>query len=203
MARADEDTPLDVFLDPEDILKMVKKETKPDYAKYLLLGYFFSLRPQEIFGLKVSDFRAGTDVLQLEASKAMVGLDLYGQFVVHVQRQKTKKNKLAPPKKNSKGWVTCFNKEAATAFVQLVADKNPDDYVLDCEPNAFYKDWPYDFEPKDTRRASLYWLGHNTDITQTQMMKHARQKNPKSLELYLRRPEEVLEKWSGLKVSDL
>jgi hypothetical protein len=167
------------------------------------LGYFFSLRPQEIFGLKVSDFRAGTDVLQLEASKAMVGLDLYGQFVVHVQRQKTKKNKLAPPKKNSKGWVTCFNKEAATAFVQLVADKNPDDYVLDCEPNAFYKDWPYDFEPKDTRRASLYWLGHNTDITQTQMMKHARQKNPKSLELYLRRPEEVLEKWSGLKVSDL
>ncbi len=85
----------------------------------------------------------------------------------------------------------------------MVDGKDRDVFVLTRAPNKIYKEWPFDFEPKDLRRASLYWLGHNTSITLIQMMKHARQKSEKSLQLYLRRPEEQQKEWKGLKVEDL
>jgi hypothetical protein len=62
-----------------------------------------------------------------------------------------------------------------------------------------YADWAFeDFAPKDLRRASLYWLGHETQISLLQLMKHARHSSTETTLKYLRRPAESLEEWSVL-----
>lgn len=198
------DTPLKVFLTPADVVKLVEAEPDPSLRLTLLFGYFFSLRPQEVFGLHVGDLRAGEEVFDLECSKAMRGLKLYGGMAVHVTKQRDKKKRLDNPKNNSKGWVACFYKDGAKAVIASLAGKGPGDAMLATAPNDLYKAWRgrYPFKIKDLRRASLYWLGHNTEITQNQLMKHARQKSEEALRLYLRRPEEKLEQWTGLKMVD-
>lgn len=198
------ETPLKVFLNPPDVLDLIAKAPHPDWALTLVLGYFFSLRPEEIFGARVGDLRVGAAVRTLEASKAMRKLGLYDGLAFNVTRQMNKRGKEGNPKDDSFGWVCCFDKTAAATLVQSLGNKQPDERILERMPYKFYKDWPFDeFEPKDLRRASLYWLGHNTDMSQNQMMKHARQKTEEALRLYLRRPTEALDEWTGLKVSDL
>jgi integrase len=193
-------TPLKVFISPEQAAEMARKEPDPDLRCILLFGYFFSLRPQEIFGVKVGDLRVGKLVAQLEAAKAMAGLDLYQFMAVHITRQRDKKKKMGRPKNDSKGWVSCFNEAGAELVVETLQNRGPEDPVCIGMPNQLYKTWrmKYGFKPKDLRRASLYWLGHNTEMTLTQMMKHARQRSEEALQLYLRRPEEQLETWTGL-----
>lgn len=203
----DEITPCKVFLSPSDVVAKIKAEPDLDAKRLLALGYFFSLRPQEMFGLKAGDFFSGPEVFELEAAKTMRDLDLYGGTVVDLQRQKTKLKKFRRPKKGSGGWVACISAEASNLLVDLLDGKGPDDPVFDTEPYDLYRDhWPYkaSFTLKDLRRASLYWIGHNSKITLIQLSKHARQKASKSLEYYLRRPEEKLKaSWKPLQKVDL
>lgn len=203
MSGYKETTPLKFFLSPQDILALALKAQDSDAAIGLLLGYFFSLRSQEIFGVKVGDFRTGPIARSLECSKTMAELDMFDGLALHVERQKNKLKTLSKPKNNSKGWVCCFHRDGARQLVALLENRGPDEFVIKKPPNSFYKDWPWDFAVKDLRRASLYWLGHNTAITVVQMMKHARQKSYEALSLYLRRPEEASTNWTGLKVDDL
>jgi hypothetical protein len=203
MSGYKESTPLKHFLSPQDILALASGTTDSDAAIGILLGYFFSLRSQEIFGVKVSDLRTGPIARSLECSKTMAELRLFDGLTLHVERQKNKLQALSKPKNNSKGWVCCFHREGARKLVSLLADMGPEEFVIKKAPNTFYKDWPWDFAVKDLRRASLYWLGHNVDISLVQMMKHARQKSYEALSLYLRRPEEAATIWTGLKVDDL
>lgn len=193
-------TLLKVFISPEQAAEMARKETNPDLRCILLFGYFFSLRPQEIFGADVGDLRVGKLVAQLEAAKAMHGLKLYNFMAVHITKQRDKKKKLGIPKNDSKGWVACFDEAGAELVVETLEARSPDESVCTAMPNQLYKAWreKYGFKIKDLRRASLYWLGHNTEMTLTQMMKHARQRSEEALQLYLRRPEESLEAWTGL-----
>jgi hypothetical protein len=203
MSEYQQTTPLKFTLNPEQVLDLANETTDQDFALSLLVGYFFILRSQELFGLKVGDFRIGVVVKGLECSKTMHKLGLFDGMAVHIVRQKAKNKLLGEPKNNSKGWVNCFNKEAAIKIIQLLAGRQPGEFILTLEPNIFYHRWPFKFATKDLRRASLYWLGHNTDMSIVQMMKHARQKSYEALSLYLRRPEESLEEWTGLAVEDL
>lgn len=193
-------TPLKVFISPNQAVELARNEPDSDLRCILLFGYFFSLRPQEIFGVKVGDLRVGKLVAQLEASKAMAGLDLYRYMAVNVVRQRDKKKKESRPKNDSRGWVACFSEAGAELVVEALENREPHEPVCIRMPNQLYKLWreKYGFAIKDLRRASLYWLGHNTEMTLTQMMKHARQRSEEALQLYLRRPEEQLEAWTSL-----
>jgi integrase len=211
-------SPLKLVMTPEEILGLVGRLADRDYAIFVLLGYFCSLRPQEIFGLRLDRIKAGQEVTFLEAAARFRRLGLYDRLVVDVINQKTKKLKIEDPKKGSKGIVACFNRDAAVALAKLTADmEDGTQFLLRRSPNEFYKEWPFRkggtmpdgypcpiFAPKDLRRASLYWLGHNTDISEINLKKHARQKSSKSLELYLRTPEQDVKNINRLlKVDDL
>lgn len=94
-------TPLKTTLLPDAVLEKITKELDPDFVLMLLGGYFMSLRPQEIFGLKVGDFRAGRMVEVLECAKAASSTGLYSKLAVNIVRQRTKQMKVVPPKAGS------------------------------------------------------------------------------------------------------
>ncbi len=51
---------------------------------------------------------------------------------------------------------------------------------------------------KDLRRASIYWLGHHTNIGIIELKSHARHKRVDTTALYLRRPEEQIDELDAL-----
>jgi hypothetical protein len=198
-------TPLKVMLTPEHIMKLAREQIDDDIALLLVFGYFFSLRTQESFGLMVDDIKAGSVVLNLECSKTMKSLGYWAGMVLKVDRQKEKNTKVSTPKNNSKGWVCCWNKDAAAFIIKRLEGKKPEEFIFKTVPNVLYKKWKdmeFGFALKDLRRMSLYHLGHFSQITSIQLMKHARQKSEEALSLYLRRPEEDLESYQKLELID-
>jgi hypothetical protein len=69
--------------------------------------------------------------------------------------------------------------------------------VIPGKPERWIKLWSKsgikDIALKDLRRASLYWLGHYTNITLVGLQSHARHADPKTTALYYRRPDEEFE----------
>lgn len=197
-------TPLERIITPDEILIMAQKESNPDLSLMLLCGYFLSMRPQEVFGAKPSDFKAGSGVVgNLECIKAFRSIGLYDKLAFNVVRQRTTKNQIRPPKLDSYGWVGCFNEAAALAIVNLLRGFGANEYLVKVNLNKLYKEWKktYDFKPKDLRRSSLYWLGHYTAITVLQLMKQSRHKSIESVLCYLRRPDETVDGGSELDLS--
>lgn len=217
----DESTPLEVFITPDEALAEAARIHDRRLRLMLLLGYFFGLRPQEVFGLRRSDFLGGSAAAKLECCGVMRRFGLYDRFAVHVQRQRTQKGKLPDPKSHSKGWVACFDERAAREIRDLIIDADPDKLLFADHGNDwFFKLWKrhgYGSEyveefvgngkkrtrmseksksatatPKDLRRASLYWLGHHTEIGIVELRSHARHKKVDTTLQYLRRPEEVI-----------
>jgi integrase len=186
-------TPLENLITPQEVLELLLLQQDSDIKLSLLLGYFCSLRPQEIFGLKRGDFSGGKSIADIECSKSMKSIGLYHKLAVKISRQRNKTKQVLPPKSNSGGWVACFNKEAAEAIVGLLKPMKNEDYIISKSGNKIYSAWNYEFAPKDLRRASLYWLGHNTTISQNQLMKHARHQSFETTLIYLRRPEEEVD----------
>jgi len=197
----DDKTPLKITIEPEQILSWAAMQLDANIALMALLGYFFSLRPHELFGLQRKDFVAGSEIRFLECSKVMTEAGLYDRFAVHIQRQRQKVGQVTKaPKKGSSGWVACFNEQAARAIVARIASRAPDEFVI----NEFSVDWNIKrwmkqdrsgigwATLKDLRRASMYWLGHYTRITPVGLKNHARHKDFKTTSKYLRRPEESL-----------
>ena len=209
------ETPLPHTVDPADVLKFVRNLTQPPaWGKrkdppfdaravklMALLGYFFSLRPQEVFALTGADFIAGKAAAALAPCKAMADLKLFSRFAVNVQRQRTAKGKLKSPKAHSKGWVATFDREAAELLVELLNASEDLSAPLFALPNRqLYVHWAKAtqgkslaaIDLKDLRRASLYHLGHHTPFQGSPilLMKHARHKELETTMLYLRRPEE-------------
>lgn len=192
-------TPLKFTLQPEDIYEFVKSSKREDLKLLALIGFFMSLRPQEIFALTPSDFRAGSLVQGLEAAKAMRRSKLFDRLAVQIKRQKRSNKDMARPKSNSRGWVCCFEEDAARLILNLITDKNPDDLLFTIGNDVVAKYWRRegikDVTLKDLRRASLYYLGHYTEFGHNiiDLMKHARHSKFDTTKLYLRRPEEDLE----------
>lgn len=190
-------TPLQFTLSPDEVLKFVN-DTKVNQLKLMaLLGYFFSLRPQEVFALQLSNFKASGKQLPLECCKTMNKIGLFGRLAVNIISQRDNSSNISTPKKESGGWVACFNEEAARLIVELIKSNDPSDLILTQKNRWLYDQWKMhgikDITLKDLRRASIYWLGHSISIQPIELMKHARHQTLETTMLYLRRPEEQLE----------
>lgn len=194
-------TPLRETLKPEEVLKFVDNCESKDFQLIALLGYFFSLRPFEVFGLKRSDFAAGEKARFLECCQAMKKVKLYDRLAVKVERQKRANGTVDVPKTTqSQTWVACFNEEAAKRIVKLVNDKKADEFLItEFLPDYYIKKWKSkgikNTVIKDTRRTSLMHLGHHTDFGMYPMslMHHARHTKLDTTMLYIRRPDEAVE----------
>jgi hypothetical protein len=195
------DTPLKHVFTPADIFAM--RFESPDLELIILLGYFFSLRPQEIMALTKSDFSAGTPATKLECCKVMAQIELYSKLAVRVERQRKaasmvkgeEKKVTKAPKKHSFGWIACFDEGAAKRIVTLIKERSDrlfhhgvDWYSAQLRRSGFQ------FTLKDLRRASLYWLGHHTEINPIQLKNHARHKKLETTMLYCRRPDSDVER---------
>ncbi len=187
---------------PEEVLEWARN-CKVEHVRFTgLMGYFFSLRPQETFAAMEKDFDAGKKIANLEWVISMRALDLYDKLVFNVHQQKQNNGKIIPrAKANSKGWVACFNAEAAKMVVEILDSKKDSEVVTKWNNRMLYKEWAAhgikDIDIKDLRRASLYWLGHYTQIQPLQLMKHARHSNIETTMLYCRRPGEITEPRTG------
>jgi len=188
-------TPLQYAVTPEQVLAFAGRAA-PDLAFMALAGYFFSLRPQELLAVTKADFRAGSAATGLECCKVFARFGLFGRLAVDVNKQNSKslKSQTAPPK--SKGYVGCFNGEAARRIVELIkARPGGPEPLVPFSVDYNMKRWAREGIPgatlKDLRRASLYWLGHHTSVGLVELQSHARHAKADTTQLYLRRPAEV------------
>lgn len=192
-----EETPLERVYTPDDVFKLAS-DLEPDLRFAMLCGYFLSLRPQEIFALRASDFAAGSKAVDAECSKVMKEAGLYYGLVADIRRQRTQKGKFAKPKGGIQAMVSCFNKRAAeeiVALVKVLAESNTS--LLFPLPNDHYfHRWDkleLGLTIKDNRRSSLYWLGRQGKLAPVSLKNHARHTKMETTDKYLRRPKETLD----------
>ncbi|RYZ85924.1 MAG: hypothetical protein EOP04_14945 [Proteobacteria bacterium] len=184
-------------LSPDQVLAWAR-ECENRTVKFLgLAGYFFSLRPQEVCALRPIDFRTDHAIKGLECVTVMKRAGLYGGLVTYVGRQKQTLGTIKDnAKKGSNGWVSCFSKEAAQEIVNILNEEKLSEEVAKWNITKLYEDWrmfgPKGFTMKDMRRASLHWLGQNSQLQPLHLMKHARHRNIETTMVYCQRPEEKL-----------
>lgn len=202
-------TPLKYTLTPEQVLAHVASLSKPEFRLMALVGFFFSLRTDEVFGLRRSDFIAGSRAQIMEASKVMAKRGLYSKLVVNIRQCRRGSGEIYSPSNRKRGGiVSCFDAKAAKLIVELIKTipKHPllkdkdGKYTIEppiighYKPNWWSVQWRTKGIPeltqKDLRRASLYWLGHYTEFNLVDLQNHARHTNPLTTSLYTRRPEE-------------
>ena len=187
-------TPLKRLVCPDEVITFARSHKDNDLVLLALFGYFFSLRPQETFFLCRKHFFAGERAAGLECCRAMRQYGLFDRFAVNVLRQKTPYSADAPCKSDSKGLVACFNGEAARLIISIVKEKGADVQLFPMTTGYYIKKWRLGglkgITMKDLRRASLYWLGHDGNLSYSTLKNHARHKDPTTTALYLRRPDE-------------
>lgn len=194
----EQNTPLRFTLTPDEVLAWVASQSVPELRFMALAGYFFSLRPTEVFGCRKQDLIAGTRATIFEDSKVLQKYKLYHKLVVNVRNCRRANGEFFKPSKRKKGGIVgCFDKRAAILIIEIV-NMCPKEHIVDrFLPDYWVKRWAKDgiqgITPKDLRRASLYWLGHYTDMPFVGLKNHARHSDPKTTGLYVRRPEEAFE----------
>lgn len=185
-------TPLQFVLTPEAAINLAKGLPDPDSKLLLLLGYFFSLRPQETFALTRQDFFTKEKAESKECSKVMKEVALYHGLVVNVNKQRTRQGAIEDAKAGSSGFVSCFNLDAATLIVGLV--KEFKGTLLPFGNDHYFKKWKkldLGVTLKDLRRSSIYWIAHNTKLPPVAIKNHARHTKMETTDKYLRRPTEA------------
>ncbi|RYZ82649.1 MAG: hypothetical protein EOP06_21330 [Proteobacteria bacterium] len=189
-------TPLRRTLTPDEVLNW--QFPRPDLRLIALVGYFFSLRTQETFGLKKADFLGGKVASEFECCKVMAAAHLYDRLAIRIERQRGKEG-LSAPKQHSSGLVACFNSIAAQEIAAIVNASDGPLFTLNT--NYYVKLWREHGIPnttiKDLRRASLYWLGHYSDLELVALKNHARHKEVSTTILYTRRPSTQFEESTG------
>ena len=190
-------TPLRHTPDPQTILDWAPQ--RADIRLIGLLGYFFSLRPQEVLALEKGDFVAGSMASGLECCRVMSAVGLFDKLAVRVNKQ-LGKDGTSPPKAHSAGSVACFHERAGRELVQAV-NALPTNRLFIRGYGAYVKLWSRQGLPgmtmKDLRRASLYHLGHYTMLELVALKNHARHREVSTTVLYTRRPDSVFEATSG------
>jgi integrase len=194
--EAEDRVPLKRVVLPEEVVAFGRSEADKNLRLMALLGYFFSLRPQETFGFQAGDLIAGSAAHSFECATSMKRLGMFDRLVMDVRRQRTAAGKNRSPKAHSAGKVACFNAEAARLIIGLLQDvEDPKAPVFSFNPRHWYRRWKDGGLPgvtlKDLRRASVYWLGHYTQIELANLQKHARHKYASTTQLYMRRPGET------------
>jgi len=186
-------TPLQFTLTPADVLAFART-AEPEIGFIALLGFFFSLRPQEVFAVTKGNFRAGSKAAELECCKVMQHNNLFCRLAVHVTKQLSKTTgALKEPKAHSKGWVACFDEDAARlvlAYLQSVDDVSAraTRFTVHYQTARWRRQGMPGITLKDLRRASIYWLGHYSGMGLTELRNHARHTKSTTTDLYTRRP---------------
>lgn len=195
--RGARETPLIRTVSPEEVLKWAKKCPIPHVKFIGLAGYFFSLRPQEVFALCREDFNHTAAIETLESVKVMKSVSMGMKLAVYVAKQKQNAGTVSPDaKKGSKGWVCCFHNEAADMLIEMLSHMRTGETICRWNNKKLYDDWKThglkDVSVKDLRRASAYYLGHYSKLSPVQLMKHMRHKKIETTMIYCRRPDEAL-----------
>ena len=196
------ETPLRRHATPEEVLTFVENCEHTDIKLIALLGYFASMRPQEIFATNRNDFIGGDDAENLECCKVMRAAGLFAGMAVYVQRQRGSRiNDIRPPKWKTIAHVAIFSEEAALLLVQILTDLPVD--LPFVHGNRHYTDrWKLLgmnlWDPKDPRRASIYWLANYSRLELVPLSLHARHKDTRTTGRYYRRVETPAagKKWS-------
>jgi integrase len=195
--RETKDTPLIRPVSPEEVLKWARECPIPHLKFIGLAGYFFSLRPQEVFALRPEDFNHTAAISALECVKVMKSGSLGTKLVVYIAKQKQNAGTVSPDaKKGSKGWVCCFHDEAAAALTDMLRHMRTGETICKWNNKKLYDDWRHHglkgISVKDLRRASAYFLGHHSGLSVLHLMKHMRHKKIETTMIYCRRPDEAL-----------
>lgn len=119
-------TPLGRALSPAEVLEFCatrRSEGDNETALICLLGYFMSLRPQEIYAIRAVDFVLGDEISSSAEGMAMAAAGLHAGLGVDVWRQREdRKGEFLEPKSSSCGLVACFDEAAAKAIEVLVSE---------------------------------------------------------------------------------
>jgi len=202
--RKSSKTPLKVLVKPEQVYKLYRDFRIPFTLRfYALVGYFFSLRPQEIFAVAPETFIAGNNrILKYELVQSFRKLDLDTRLVANVMTHRTETGSVEPcPEKKSGGVVPCWDKQGEEllfdALEKFYGGKF-EHYRTNDKGYAMWKKYVYPIlgcTMKDMRRASIYHIGHHTSLATviTVVKDYARHSSLVTTELYLRSPDEETE----------
>ena len=118
--------------------------------------------------------------------------NLFSRLAVRITQQRSRRLGLTEPKAGSLGFVACFHETAAQRIVHILKSSPKEEPLFPFGNDWYFKRWRRDGFPKltlkDCRRASLYWLGHYTDLDIVALRNHARHTDIKTTSLYTRRP---------------
>lgn len=203
-------TPLKVRLAPEEILRAVRahafkrphrkhasktRVSQINYKLAVLVGYFASLRPEELYALEKSDFSTGEKAETV--SKTYVGLKAAGlgsRLAVKINKS-LKGGTVEPHVKSdhSYGYVTIWYPDAARVIAEMVRGL-PDGRLFPFTRGYLDKAWREIVFPvlgataHDLRRASGLYLGRTIRIPPTLLQEHMRHAELDTTLLYTREP---------------
>ena len=206
------ETPLKVKLTPEQVLSICRSHSfrRPpkkhasvtrihniNFRLAALVGYFCSLRPEELWALNREDFATGD--LAVERAKTRVGLTEAGlgsRLSVAINKTLTASEVLPMVKTHySFGWVNVWHPEAAKAIAALLKDMPPG-RLFPFTRGYLDKAWKEIAKPiigttvHDLRRASGLYLGRTVRIPPTLLQEHMRHSEIETTMLYTRAPRE-------------
>jgi len=193
--RSAQPTTLAYTLTPDEVLEFVRLQKDASIRLMALLGYFGSLRPQELFALRRADFFAGKAVEDKECCKVMIKYGLFGKLCVNIIRQCRQDGTFVTPKAFSSGLVAIFSERAATTIRELLLTcKDKDVLLFRFRPNWSAELWKrhgiQGLTLHDLRKASIYWLGHHGGLDLIPLKNHARHAKVETTMIYCRRPLE-------------
>lgn len=201
--KRNKETPLPRIVSPDEVLAFAAACPDTQIKLMALVGYFFSLRPFELFALRPKDFRAGLTASQLECCRQLQKQGAFDRLAAFISRNRIANGNFGPPKtKGAKAWVGCFNEVAAREIVALINVLPIDVPIIalhnpDWNMELWRRNGIVGITLKDLRRASLYWLGHHLLTEPIALKNHARHSKLETTMLYCRRPTEVLEENTG------
>lgn len=194
-------TPLKRVVTPEEVLAFAG-HADAEFAMLAIIGYFFSLRTFEVMALRPTDFFAGSSAADLECCRVLHRFGLFDRMAVRVHRQRTGDGSFNEPKRASFGHVACFSRAAAEMLIPMLNARPRLDLLFPSLPDVNISHWRrYGISGvtlKDLRRSSLYHLGHHVGVELIALKGHARHRFATTMELYLRRPMELVERTAAL-----
>ena len=193
--RSAQPTTLAYTLTPDEVLEFARVQPDSSIRLMALLGYFGSLRPQELFALRRSDFFAGNAVADKECCRVMARYGFFGKLAVNITRQHRQDGSFTTPKAFSAGLVAIWNERAATMIREvLLTAKDADGQLFKFKPNWCAELWKRQgiqgLTLHDLRKASMYWLGHHGNMDLIPLKNHARHAKVETTMIYCRRPLE-------------
>ena len=201
-------TPLKIAATPDQVLSFADHVADPLFRLALLLGYFGSLRPGELWGLKLEDFVTGDQAKFLaKPHKKLAQYHLGSGLSVYISRQKLNEGTVGRVKKYSEGWVNIWNSEAAKRIARILKTLEPGPIW---PQSRTYLEKNYrrlvrshlNLTPHDLRRASALYLGRTVGVDVWTLQAHMRHAEFTTTLLYCRTPDEISETDTGLQDFD-